>query len=96
MTEKIPPVLNQIRDIIEREYATPPIVSGKYWEERATAGIAELLELLIQQAKREIFEDIDRERFGEPQHIPEAGRELVVVALTETTLQYIKDKHLKG
>ena len=64
MKEK-PPELNQIRDIIEREYATPPIVSGKCWEERATAGIDELLEPLIQQAKaevaREIFGGIERE-----------------------------------
>ena len=48
-----PDVLSQIRNIIEREYAAPSIISGKCWEERATAGIAELLEPLIQQVRVE-------------------------------------------
>ena len=52
-----------------------------------------------QQAKtevaREIFEEIERNRFAEPQHIPEAGKGLVIICLTEDDLQSLKDRFLK-
>ena len=53
----------KVRQILEQEYYTPPIVSGKIWQDRATERICQLYEDKIQQAKtevaREIFEEIE-------------------------------------
>jgi len=52
----------------------------------------------LQQARqdtaRELIEEIERERFGEPQYIPAAGRDPVVVTLTESFIQELKSKFL--
>jgi hypothetical protein len=49
-----PPILREVRKIIDMEYATPPIISGKCWEARATEQIVAYYEPLIQQAKAEV------------------------------------------
>jgi hypothetical protein len=59
------PELIQIRDIIEREYAAPPITSGKCWEVRVTEGIGQLLESLIQQARQEAAREYERKLAGQ-------------------------------
>ena len=54
----------KVRQILEQEYYTPPIVSGKIWQDRATERICQLYEDKIQQAKteaaREIFEELNK------------------------------------
>jgi hypothetical protein len=51
------------------------------------------IETTIQQVAREIFEEVERERFAEPQYIPQAGKEPVIITLTEDTWQEIKSKY---
>jgi hypothetical protein len=53
-----PPILREVRKIIDMEYATPPIISGKCWEARATEQIVAYYEPLIQQAKAEVAREI--------------------------------------
>lgn len=44
----------------------------------------------------EIFENLEKEQFAEPQHIPQAGREPVIICLTEADLQTLREVALKG
>ena len=41
---------------------------------------------------QEIFKDLNKYRFAEPQYIAEAGREPVIICLTENDIQAIKSK----
>ena len=45
-----PPIREQLRDIICTEYATPPMISGKRWEERVLDATCQLFD----QAKAEV------------------------------------------
>jgi len=39
---------------------------------------------------KEVVEEIERERFAEPQHIPQSGKEPVIICLTESWLENFK------
>lgn len=54
-----------------------------------------LLQHEREETARQIFKEIERERFAEPQHIPQAGREPVIICLTENDLQDLKETYLK-
>ena len=43
-----------------------------------------------QEGIREVMEEIERERFAEPQYIPQSGREPVIICLTESWLEAFK------
>jgi len=53
---------------------------------------ARQIDTLCQKRIEQVFEEIEKERFTEPQHIPQAGREPIIICLTEETLQNIKAK----
>ena len=45
-----------------------------------------------QSVAQEIFKDLSKYRFAEPQYIAEAGREPVIICLTENDMLAIKSK----